>query len=176
MSPKYRTAATKKIINNISSIIPNSKPQHIGAYLALQGEVDIKDWLNGCLHQLYLPVIEGKGLMNFYPYHPSEPLKASSIAGLWEPLTSQDFIAVERINTLLIPMVGFNQSLHRLGHGGGFYDRYLMHKKNQARQQQPILIGVAFACQCCQFEAMTWDIPMDIIITENQIITPESLH
>ena len=57
MSPKYRTAATKKIINNINSIIPNSKPQHIGAYLALQGEVDIKDWLNGCLHQLYLPVI-----------------------------------------------------------------------------------------------------------------------
>ena len=163
-----RLLATQKIIKRIHALIPPDKPQCVAAYLAHQGEVDIISWLNKSTHELFLPVVEGEGTMNFYPYRSDDQLQASSIPGLREPRPTSHAVDAENLDIMLLPMIGFNDQLFRLGHGGGYYDRYLQHKRHQDHRK-PILIGVAFACQLCQFDAMPWDIPMDAIITEEEI-------
>ncbi|KAJ9638665.1 hypothetical protein H2204_004141 [Knufia peltigerae] len=56
------------------------------------------------------------------------------------------------LDLIFVPAVAFDQSHRRLGHGKGFYDRYLEKYKNaldssQAAQQMPYLVGLALAQQ-----------------------------
>ena len=36
-------------------------------------------------------------------------------------------------NILLIPLVGFDDQLNRIGYGGGYYDRYISKIKNKRK-------------------------------------------
>ena len=62
-------------------------------------------------------------------------------------------------------MLGFNsKALHRIGYGGGYYDKFL------ATQPQAQKIGVCFEQgKLAQIPAELHDIPLDVIITENHI-------
>lgn len=66
---------------------------------------------------------------------------------------------------IIVPVVGFDASLHRLGMGGGFYDRYL------ARQPKALKIGLAHSAGKIEGK-IDWqphDIAMHKIITETII-------
>lgn len=64
---------------------------------------------------------------------------------------------------IIIPMLGFNQDLFRIGYGGGYYDKYLSDSK--ARK-----IGLAFDEQFIpDLLIEKHDIPLDIIITPSKI-------
>lgn len=68
------------------------------------------------------------------------------------------------IDVAIIPLVAFD-GLKRVGHGGGYYDRFLS-------AHDCIKIGVAFDCQSVEgLCADDLDISMDILITEKRIIT-----
>ena len=63
---------------------------------------------------------------------------------------------------LLIPLVGFDAAGHRLGYGGGFYDRTLA-----ALHPRPLAIGVGFELgRLASFEPAAHDQRMDVIVTE----------
>ena len=64
---------------------------------------------------------------------------------------------------IVVPIVAFDEHLYRLGHGKGYYDRYL-------KQCRALKIGVAFDCQ--QVEKVPiepHDVCLDMIITETCI-------
>ncbi|MCL2374948.1 MAG: hypothetical protein FWC82_00255 [Firmicutes bacterium] len=64
----------------------------------------------------------------------------------------------------IVPLLGFNKDLHRIGFGKGCYDKYFK------RYPKTIKIGLAYdECQC-EFEADDFDVPLDYIITESRII------
>jgi 5-formyltetrahydrofolate cyclo-ligase len=44
---------------------------------------------------------------------------------------------------LFVPLLTFNQNCHRLGYGGGFYDRTINHIK-KVYEKEILTIGVAF--------------------------------
>ena len=47
-------------------------------------------------------------------------------------------------DVLLVPLLAFDRSGHRLGYGGGYYDRTL----RDLRRRRPIVaVGLAFGCQ-----------------------------
>jgi len=67
------------------------------------------------------------------------------------------------------PLVGFDDALNRLGQGAGHYDRAF------ERLQDVLKIGLAWSCQ--QVEALpieSWDVPLDMIVTEQRIFERES--
>lgn len=67
------------------------------------------------------------------------------------------------VDVIIVPMLGFDENLHRLGYGGGYYDRFL------ATQPQAQKIGVCFeAGKLNQIPVEPHDIPLDIIVTETQ--------
>ena len=70
---------------------------------------------------------------------------------------------------MFVPLCAFRPDGHRLGYGGGFYDRTLAHLK---KVKNVIAIGLAFDVQRLDdFMVEPHDEPLDMIITEQDIYT-----
>lgn len=72
----------------------------------------------------------------------------------------------DSLNWLIMPCTGFDRRGHRLGMGGGFYDRAL----EKCNRSSLLKIGVGFNCQEAEFEPDNWDVPFDWILTETGFI------
>ena len=69
-------------------------------------------------------------------------------------------------NLLLVPMLAFDRRGHRLGYGGGYYDRTL------ADQPRLRTIGCAYAAQeVFALPVGPMDVPLHTIVTEREVIT-----
>jgi 5-formyltetrahydrofolate cyclo-ligase len=76
------------------------------------------------------------------------------------------FVPLKEVDLLVVPVVAFDVSGHRLGYGTGYYDRLLSDEK-----VRPLLIGVAFDVQeVPDIPADDHDIRMDWIVTEERIL------
>src|SRR6185437_11670437 len=66
-------------------------------------------------------------------------------------------------DTMLIPMVGFDAALYRLGYGGGYYDRTVA-----ALPERPRMVGVTFELSRIEsIRPLSHDIRMDYVVTES---------
>jgi len=111
-------------------------------------------------HPLALPAMQGKGLpLVFRAWTPGDDM-ASAVWGIAEPLASR---LVVRPDVVLVPLLAFDASGHRLGYGGGFYDRTL----EQLRLLGPVLtVGIAYDEQ--RLDAvphLDYDQPLDWVLT-----------
>ena len=138
----------------------------VAGYLAFAGEPDILPALVQLYqlgHQVYLPVIDPQqqGLMRFCQWHPDCELHINRF-GIREPADGPD-IAIEELNLVLAPLVGFTATGDRLGLGAGYYDRAMSFPT-----EGPRLTGVAYALQQVEtVHSEAWDVPVDELITEN---------
>ena len=63
---------------------------------------------------------------------------------------------------VLVPLLAFDASGHRLGYGGGFFDRTLA-----AFARPPRIVGVGYARQAIRtIYPQAHDVPMTMIVTE----------
>ncbi|MEG1612685.1 MAG: 5-formyltetrahydrofolate cyclo-ligase [Clostridia bacterium] len=63
----------------------------------------------------------------------------------------------------VVPMLAFDKNRNRLGHGGGYYDKFL---KNASGMN----VGLAFDCQCVdEVPTNDLDVKLDVIITERNL-------
>ncbi len=67
----------------------------------------------------------------------------------------------EQYDVVIVPILGYNQHRHRLGWGGGWYDRFL------ATQHTARTIGLAYATSEVLFADEPHDIALDCIATES---------
>ena len=71
---------------------------------------------------------------------------------------------MEKPDVIILPLVAIDEKNNRIGHGGGFYDKYL------AAHKDCFSIALAFECQKTEcIEPDPWDIRPDMIITEEKI-------
>ncbi|MBT2656656.1 5-formyltetrahydrofolate cyclo-ligase [Bacillus sp. ISL-18] len=86
--------------------------------------------------------------------------------GLFEPIVAlTDEMNEEMIDLLIVPGLAYTRTGHRLGFGGGYYDRFLSHYTGQT-------ISLAFDQQIIpQFPIEEYDIPVSKIITNHEVIT-----
>ena len=85
------------------------------------------------------------------------------IQGVWSVVSWQGHNASEalRFDAVIVPMLGFDTNLQRIGYGGGYYDKFL------ATQLQARKIGVCFELGRVQrIPTETYDVPLDVIITD----------
>lgn len=87
-------------------------------------------------------------------------------AGVWgirEPRAGQPLLALDSIDFVLLPGVGFTPRGERLGYGGGFYDRLL-----ERFAQRPPLVAAAYALQIrAQLPLDQHDRGVDLVVTED---------
>ena len=115
-------------------------------------------------YTICLPVIKNNFEMNFYKYSFQNPLKINKL-GIPEPINLSNKVIPDLI---LVPLVGFDKDLNRLGYGGGFYDRYF--EKN-SKLKKMIKIGLAFSFQKIKkLPINKFDKKLDKIITEKNLI------
>jgi 5-formyltetrahydrofolate cyclo-ligase len=89
--------------------------------------------------------------------------------GIPEPVPSlveRSLLHPQSIEVSIIPGAVFAHSGHRLGYGGGYYDRFL------AQEALPSYrIGLAFSLQLVEhIPVLLHDVPMDMLITEKEIL------
>ncbi len=140
-----------------------------GCYLAMSHEVQTDALIAECRADgklVAVPAfIEEDGFYRMATFAPDAVLAA----GKWnirEPRNIEE-VEMDRIDIMLIPGVAFDRAGHRVGHGGGYYDRMLSY----ARHRSPFKLALAFAGQL--FDAVPsddHDIPVDAIATEDGIL------
>jgi len=69
---------------------------------------------------------------------------------------------------VIVPLVAFTRAGGRLGYGGGFYDRTL---ELLRAKRATLAIGFAYSAQeCAELPLEATDQPLDMIVTEREII------
>lgn len=128
-----------------SLLLPGSS---LGLYLPTDYEVDTTPilhhaWQLGC--HAHLPVVDDSSqTMAFYPVRPEDLLRPSRWGILEPPVEGRRACPLAQLELLLIPLVGFDPVGHRLGFGGGYFDRALAPLTAQPR---PRRIGLAYGFQ-----------------------------
>jgi 5-formyltetrahydrofolate cyclo-ligase len=90
--------------------------------------------------------------------------------GLREPADLCPLCALEELDIVVTPGLGFDRRGYRLGYGEGYYDRCLAGLRPQC-----LTIGLAFACQVVPLlPSGPLDQPVDLILTEEETIWTEA--
>jgi 5-formyltetrahydrofolate cyclo-ligase len=89
------------------------------------------------------------------------------IGGVWEMISIQRDAAPDNFGVIIVPMLGFDpKTLHRIGYGGGYYDKFL------ATQAAARKIGVCFEVgKSGNLPVEPHDIPLDLVVTEEKTYT-----
>jgi 5-formyltetrahydrofolate cyclo-ligase len=136
----------------------------VAGYHPIRDEADpraLMSTLSAQGHPLALPVVTAtKGILVFRTWQPGDPLTPNSW-GIAEPLAASPQVAP---HIVLVPLLAFDATGHRLGYGGGYYDRTLETLAGVRR------VGIAYAGQ--QVSAVPrepHDLVLDAVITENGV-------
>jgi 5-formyltetrahydrofolate cyclo-ligase len=133
----------------------------VGLYLAVGSEVDVQPLFDDVAKAgaiAALPRVPGRGSsMTFHRWSQGDALEKADF-GFQQPLPDAPPITPD---IFIVPLLGFDAALNRLGQGAGHYDRYF------SRVPKGLKIGIAWSAQ--QVEALPvepWDIPLDAVLTE----------
>ena len=164
LDPALRGHYSQRIAQNLDRIIGNPEGQIVSGYWPFRGEPDLRAWLTGLRErkgQAALPVIVTKREpLRFRVWHPGEKLEK----GIWNIPFPAEGPYVEP-DIVLVPLVGFDVVGYRLGHGGGYFDRTLA-----SASKRPRIIGVGYQqSTLATIYPQPHDIPMDVIVTENEL-------
>jgi 5,10-methenyltetrahydrofolate synthetase len=144
----------------------NEKRLHtIGVYWPMRGEPDLHA-VYATLHrqgvQLALPIVVADNQpLKFVAWTPGEAMNKDRF-GASVPVAANPELEPQ---ALIIPCLGFNHERFRLGYGGGFYDRTLVHAP------RPYTVGVAYAVCETFFDVEPFDIALDIIVTDQTVLS-----
>jgi len=138
----------------------------IGGYYPTNCEIDdlkILHILEKKNYRISLPVIKKNNQMEFFKWSINDLLKINKF-GIPEHVSSKILYP----DILLVPLVGYDKDLNRLGYGGGFYDRYI---EKIEKKKKIIKIGFAFSYQKLKkIPINPHDKKLDFIVTEKGIL------
>ena len=140
----------------------------VSGFIPLKSEISplpLMQKLNEAGAQLALPAIAGRGkplIMRAWAW--GEPLDRGQW-GIREPRT--EAVVVEP-DILVVPLLAFDRTGHRIGYGAGYYDRTI----GRLRAIKPVTaIGLAFAAQeVPKIPATERDARLDLVLTEREAI------
>lgn len=169
-----RIAAADALAANVRALPFLPAEGYAAGYWAMDGEIGLHAWQMRLPAGLVycLPVLRPDNTLGFAPWRAGDPLVTNRF-GIPEPdVEPASSLDPDAMALVLMPMVGFDAKGHRLGMGGGWYDRSFAFRRQ--RGAPPWLVGVGFAAQrvdALEFE--TWDVPVDAICTERELLLPD---
>ena len=127
LSPDYRDGADRVIRERVLALPAYEKAESIFLYVSMTGEPDTRGILERALSdgkRVYVPKCAGKGEMLAVRIRGVSDLKPGAY-GIPEPEDCRETAAPGEIDLILTPCVAASRDGARLGHGGGYYDRFL---------------------------------------------------
>lgn len=166
------------IVQACIHIIPWQDVKNIHVYTPIKSENEIDTdsllrfvWKNYPSVQVVVPRLNHEG--DYDSVRISSQTKwVTSGVRIPEPIDGEVLSADHRFDVVIVPMLGFDSDGFRLGHGLGWYDRFL------ATQTQALTIGL-----CYEFDFVAkglprepHDIPPQYIVTEATVRKTPSQH
>lgn len=148
------------IVNDVLSFVDENGIKSVFVYKSSDDEVQTNAIIDGLFERgvkVYIPKISGD-LMRLSVISKKSKF-VRNIFGIFETTDDgEDFFDAE-LN--IVPLVAFDKTLTRLGHGKGYYDRYL--EKATGR-----ILALAYDCQeIDEIDSETHDVKMQLVITES---------
>ena len=163
---RLRTLDNKQILSDmICKKIKglNMKGKSILLYKALESEVNVDELIKMYMNtfDVYLPKVKGDQMVLIKI---DENTKYSVGAfNISEPIGKELDPKDVNIDVCITPLLGFDESLNRLGKGKGYYDRFFA-KCNCKK------IGVAFEAQKVDaIDVDKFDKKLDLVVTEEKV-------
>ncbi|MAF09563.1 5-formyltetrahydrofolate cyclo-ligase [Candidatus Poribacteria bacterium] len=159
----------RSISSTILAILDERGPATVFTYLNMPEEAPTQDIVRALLAdermRVVVPrVVTGSEDMTL---HEITDLGRDVRPGLWgipTPRTRCPVTEGSEVDIVLVPMVAFDDEGWRIGHGGGYYDRFLSANPRAHR------LGVAFELQrvdgCLP---QSWDERLDALVTEDGV-------
>ncbi len=121
------TESNRKIEEGVLALPEWKKARVVFCYVSVRNEPSTRGLLSAALEsgkRLCVPRCEGQGIMQARQISLLNALKPAP-HGLLEPDESAAIVPVTEIELAIIPCVAADRRGYRIGHGGGYYDRYL---------------------------------------------------
>lgn len=168
LTPEYRSLASRRIADRFLASRYFLSARTLACYISVGDEVDTaaiieRAWCAG--KRIFVPVTTPDRQMTFRSLDRETPLVRNNF-GLWEPI-SGDKIAPANIDVVVTPLVAFDESGHRIGMGGGYFDSTFAFLKFRRHWFHPKLVGLAYDCQRVEkIEPNPWDIRLYRVYSE----------
>ena len=170
MRSEERKQASHQICEKLKHLHEIQNAKIIFSYLSAWDEVDlslIHRWFSDRGIKVAYPVSHPEGIMNAMIPEDEECWEIGKYDIRVPVEERSELVEPEAIDVVLIPCVGFDEEGGRLGHGAGYYDRYIPKCKNAK------LILVAYDSQrVSRVGREKTDQDIDIIITERSATRP----
>jgi 5,10-methenyltetrahydrofolate synthetase len=163
------TAATRegwrtRIDAHLERAFPGLASAMVAFCWPIRGEYDARPLLEGLRARgatTALPVVVARRQpLAFREWHPGVALAAGPL-GIPYPERSETVIPT----VILLPLIGWDEAGHRLGYGGGYFDRTLA-----ILAPRPFAIGVGYEIgKIATIRPQPWDVPLDWIVTERGV-------
>ena len=149
----------------------------VAGYWAVDGEIGLHAWqlrLPSALRYC-LPVLHEDNHLRFAPWKAGSAL-VTNRHGIPEPdVDANSLLEPAQMALVVLPLVGFDERCHRLGMGGGWYDRSFAFRQSQPAP--PWLVGAAFATQQLEHvQTRDWDVTLDAVCCEGATHIAEAQH
>ncbi|KZC37446.1 MULTISPECIES: 5-formyltetrahydrofolate cyclo-ligase [Rhodanobacter] len=173
LPPTERIAAAQGLRRSLEQLPEYLTDTRVAGYWASHGELPLNlaiAPLAGRGQQFLLPVITAGRQLRFAPWQAGDEVQPNRY-GIPEPVAPGELLEPFQLDLILVPLLGFDRHGHRLGHGGGYYDRSFAFLNEQVRPTEPLLVGIAYAFQeLPAIEEAEWDVPLDFVATERELI------
>ena len=162
LTPDYRQEASREITRRILSLPFWAQAGTVMAYWSLPEEPDTRELMETALREgknLLLPRCLDATRMAALPVKDLTGLTPGAL-GIPEPPLTEDRTGIPEPDLILVPCIAAAPSGIRLGHGAGYYDRFLAEHPGKT------------VCLCfrallrADLPAEETDIPVDLVISD----------
>ena len=161
----FRAAAGRQALIRLMAFLPLEPESRVAAYWPLGPELDCRPllWALSALRVVTcLPRMDGPGRpLAYHGYRPGDALLEGPMRVL-EPLAEAPACSP---SIVVVPLLAFDRRGHRLGYGGGYYDRTLA-----ALGEDVEAVGLAFTAQEVPLvPVLPTDRSLRTIVTESDV-------
>jgi len=170
MKPETKKSADRQIFEKLISFPKFKNSELILTYISVNDETDTISLIKYCFEnnkRVAVPKCLNKnGTMEFFEIKSFDDVNPSYF-GLLEPSENCPVIRDFSNSLCVVPAFSYDIKGYRIGYGGGFYDRFLS-------KHNVLKIGICYD-ECIEENHLhdEFDINVDIVITEKQIISLE---
>ena len=162
LTPEYRQEASREITRQVLELPFWKQAGTVMMYCSLPGEPDTRSLMEAALKEgktLLLPRCFEAGRMEALPVRNPSELRPGTL-GIPEPAKPDEGTEIPEPDLILVPCMAAAPSGIRLGHGAGYYDRFLAEHSGKT------------VCLCFRkllrsdLPAEETDVSMDLVISD----------
>lgn len=162
----FETGDPVPAVEHLTQVLATHRGKTLSGYIPMRSEIDPIPAMTTYQGTVCVPVVDAQNApLKFCHWTPETPMQDGPFATRIPQ--SQKWMTPD---VLIVPLVAFDTRGHRLGYGGGFYDRTLQALRANS---ECLAIGYAWATQMIdQMPYEDTDQPLDMIVTEAGVIIP----